>query len=301
MLWRQSSTPRVRRSRSSTIGRADALRGRLVAALTAAGCIAADDEADTILEHVEATCGADDVEREVTALASRRASGERLEYLVGWKDFAGIRVELDEGVFIPRWQTETLVDLAVAAAAASESPTPHVLDLFAGSGAIACAIAARLPGASIVAGEADPTALACAARNAARFGVHLYESDVDGGIPSELGGRFDVLTANVPYVPSGEMRWYEREWAAELPSTREGGHDGLRWTRLVAARARHWLRDGGWLLTEIAAEQEPEARRLLAGCGFDEIDLLDDPDGDPCVLRGRLRAGVGISGDPAPP
>lgn len=197
--------------------------------LRAAGCVFAEDEARLL--------GDDET------LIARRIAGERLEHVLGWVDFGGVRVAVDPGVFIPRPQT---VDLAEQAA----SLRPRVaLDLFAGSGAIAAVIAARNPGARVIA--ADLHVSECLRHNC----DEVYTSDVDGGIPTELEGRVDVLTANVPYVPTAALQYVPHD--GERVSAIDGGPDGLDWTRRLIACAPRWLRPGGTLLTELAASQVP--------------------------------------------
>ena len=205
--------------------------------LRAAGSVFAEDEARLL--------GDDE------ALIARRIAGERLEHVLGWTEFAGLRIEVDPGVFIPRPQTEALAEHA-----ASLRPQV-VLDLFAGSGAIACVVKAHNPGARVVAAELDPAALACARRNAEHFGIEVVAADVDDGVPIELEGRVDVLTANVPYVPTGELVFVPHE--GEPPAALDGGRDGLDWVRRVAAIAPRWLRPGGALLIEIPADADPPA------------------------------------------
>jgi release factor glutamine methyltransferase len=203
--------------------------------LRAAGSVFAEDEARLL--------GDDE------ALIARRVAGERLEYVLGWAEFAGLRIEVDPGVFIPRPQTEALAEHAA-------SLQPRIaLDLFAGSGAIACVVKARNPAARVIATELDPVALACARRNGERFGVEVVAADVDKGVPVELEGRVDVLTANVPYVPSGELAFVPHD--GEPDAALDGGSDGLDLVRRVARIAPRWLRPGGALLIEIPADADP--------------------------------------------
>ncbi|HEX6713848.1 MAG TPA: methyltransferase [Thermoleophilaceae bacterium] len=204
----------------------------VVERLRAAGSVFAEDEARLL--------GGDE------ALIARRIAGERLEHVLGWVDFGGLRLDVDPGVFIPRPQTEALAEAAAALRPAL------ALDLFAGCGAIACVVKARNPGARVVAGELDARALACARRNGSRFGVEIVASNVDDGVPPELEGRVDALTANVPYVPAGELPFvpHDGEPAAAL----DGGADGLDWVRRVTAIAPRWLRPGGVLLYEQPGE-----------------------------------------------
>lgn len=177
----------------------------------------------------------------------RRERGEPLAHVLGWVHFGGLTVEVDPGVFAPRPQTEVLAEQAAALAPAV------ALDLFSGSGAIASVVAERNPGARVVAAELDVAE--CLRANALRYGFEVVASDVDGGVPTDLEGVVDVLTANVPYVPTRALPFvpHDGEPAAAL----DGGADGLDWTRRVVAIAPRWLRPGGVLLTECAADQVP--------------------------------------------
>jgi release factor glutamine methyltransferase len=200
----------------------------VVERLRAAGSVFAEDEARLLAGD--------------EALIARRIAGERLEHVLGWVEFGGLRLEIDPGVFIPRPQTQALAEQA-----ASLEPTV-ALDLFTGCGAIACVIKARNPAARVLAAEADPAALACARRNGGRFGVEVVAADVDDGVPAELEGLVDVLTANVPYVPTSELRFVPHD--GEPDAALDGGADGLGWVRRLKQVAPRWLRPGGVLLYE---------------------------------------------------
>jgi release factor glutamine methyltransferase len=210
----------------------------VVERLRAAGSVFAEDEARLL--------GGDE------ALVARRIAGERIEHILGWTEFCGLRIEVDPGVFIPRPQTEALAEKA----AALEPRT--ALDLFAGCGAIACVVKQRNQHARVVAAELDAAALASARRNGARFGVEVVASDVDAGVPPELEGQVDVLTANVPYVPTGELAFVPH--AGEPDAALDGGPDGLDWVRRVLAIAPRWLRPGGVLLYEQPGEASAAER-----------------------------------------
>jgi|SRR3954447_4930431 release factor glutamine methyltransferase len=210
----------------------------VVERLRAAGSVFAEDEARLLGDDEE--------------LIARRIAGERLEHVLGWADFAGLRLEVDPGVFIPRPQTEALAEQAAAL-------RPGIaLDLFAGCGAIACVVKVRNPAARVIAAELDATALGCARRNAARFGVEVVAADVDEGLAAELEGRVDVLTANVPYVPTVELPFVPHD--GEPEAALDGGTDGLDWVRRVQAVAPRWLRRGGVLLYEQPGEGSASER-----------------------------------------
>ena len=227
----------------------------VVERLRAAGSVFAEDEARLL--------GDDE------ALIARRIAGERLEHVLGWVDFAGVRVEVDPGVFIPRPQTEAVAEWAAALRPAV------ALDLFAGCAAIACVVKARKPEVRVVAAELDAAALACARRNGARFGVQVVAADVDDGVPAELEGRVDVLTANVPYVPSAELAFVPHD--GEPDGALDGGRDGLDWVRRVAAVAPRWLRPGGSLLVEVAEDARARAavEELMTAAGLTVAEIAD--------------------------
>ena len=189
--------------------------------------------------------------RDIESLVVRRERGEPLAHVLGWVELCGLTIEVDPGVFVPRPQTA-----ALAAEAAALAPAIAV-DLFAGSGAIASVVAARNPSARVIAGELDVTE--CLHGNALRYRFEVVTSDVDDGIPVELEGAVDVVTANVPYVPSGEVQYVPHD--GEPRTAIDGGPDGLDWTRRVVDCAPRWLRSGGVLLTECAVDQVPHLPR----------------------------------------
>jgi len=189
-------------------------------------------------------------------MVDRRAAGLPLEQVVGWADFCGLRIAVDPGVFVPRRRTEFLVRQAVALA----PPRPVVADLCCGTGAVGAALAAALDPAELHATDIDPAAVRCARRNLAAAGGHVYRGDLFEPLPVALHGRVDILAANVPYVPTGEVALLPAEARLHEPRVAlDGGGDGLDVLRLVAAQALLWLAHGGSLLVEISDRQEPQA------------------------------------------
>ncbi len=224
----------------------------LITRLRSAGCVFAEEEASLLREA--ATDDAD-LERMVRA----RIGGEPLEYVVGFADFCGVRVALDRGVFIPRQRTEALVRIAASLA----PPDPTVLDLCCGSGALGLVFAVLRPDADVHAADIDPLAVANARRNLPR----VYEGDLFAGVPAGL--RFDLVLANVPYVPTAELALMPVEAREHEPvATHDGGADGLAVLRRVLADAPAWLRPGGCVLFEVAEAQRPALDGLrLETCG----------------------------------
>ncbi len=233
-------------------------RDAVAARLRAAGCVFAEEEADLIL----ATAG---TAAEAADLVERRAGGLPLEQVVGWAEFHGRRVVVEPGVFVPRRRTEFLVDRALAAA-------PHarvVVDLCCGSGAVGAALAAALAPLELHAADVDPAAVRCARRNLAEWGAQVHRGDLFAALPQRLRGRIDLLAANVPYVPTGEIALLPPEARDHEPRTAlDGGGDGLDVLRRVAAGAPRWLAPGGRLLVETGERQAPHAVEAFTRSGL---------------------------------
>lgn len=231
----------------------------VIARLRAAGCVFAEDEA-RLLTETAATQG------ELATMVTRRAAGEPLEYVLGWAMFCGLRIAVTPGVFVPRRRTEFLV--RQAAALADTAPSPVVLDLCCGSGAIGAAVAAALGGAELHATDIDPAAVACARRNVPAGG-RVYEGDLFRPLPAGLRGQVVILAANVPYVPTQEISLLPAEARLyEARTALDGGTDGLEVLRQVVAQAPPWLAPGGSLLTETSERQATVAASLVRQAGL---------------------------------
>jgi release factor glutamine methyltransferase len=230
----------------------------VVQKLRAAGCVFAEEEAE-LLE----SCAAD--ADDLAAMVDRRASGLPLEQVVGWAAFCGLRIAVRPGVFVPRRRTECLVRQAVAVAPARAT----AVDLCCGSGAIGAALAATADIARMYAVEIDPVAVECARGNLAEAGGVVLQGDLYGPLPPDLRGRVDILVANVPYVPTGEVALLPPESRLHEPrSTVDGGADGLDVLRRVADGAATWLAAGGHFLVEASADQAPAAGGILEHAGL---------------------------------
>jgi release factor glutamine methyltransferase len=254
------------------------LKTGIVARLRAAGCVFAEDEADVLLATSTEPATLDQ-------MVSRRASGVPLEQVVGWADFAGVRVIVHPRVFVPRRRTEALVRAAVAVT----QPGATVVDLCCGTGAIGAAIAAAVPALRLWASDVDPLAVRCARENLAALGADVRHSDVDHAVPVHLRGHVDVITANVPYVPSTEVAYLPTEARVHEPRTAlDGGVDGLSVLRRVAAQARYWLRPGGWLFTECALDQADAATAVLRDAGL-IATAANDTDLEVAIVAGQRR------------
>jgi release factor glutamine methyltransferase len=243
--------------------------------LAEAGCIAAREEADELLR---AAAGDPDV---LDHLVSRRTIGEPIAWLTGAVTFCGVELFVAPGVYVPRSQTEPL-----ARRAATLLPSVGVaVDLCTGVGAIAAVLAAAVPTARVLATELEKVAVRCARRN----GVEVLEGSLDDPLPRELERRVDVMTAVVPYVPSGSLRLLPRDVQAFEPRLAlDGGVDGMDLLVQVVRRSTRWLRPGGWLLLELGGDQAGPMGRLLHELGFDGLDVMADEEGGPRAICAHL-------------
>ena len=261
-----------------------------VDALQLAAHLRGEDVAETrrlmVLGGVEAPDGYAD-------LVAERASRVPLQHLTGRAYFRGLELEVGPGVFVPRPETELLVDLAARSIAGREAPV--VVDLATGSGAIALAVKQEWPAATVYAVELTDLAHAWAVRNRDRLGldVAIDRGDARHAYP-DLVGVVDVVTCNPPYIPDDQVPVDPEVRDHDPREALYGGRgDGLGLPLAMAARAAALLRDGGTLVMEHADTQGAALPRALAGTGdwdkvVDHLDLLGRPR---CVVASRHRVG----------
>ncbi len=205
------------------------------------------------------------------ALSLRRAAGEPLAYLVGYKEFFGLRFVVDKRVLVPRPDTETLVQWALDVMRASPVTCPTVLDLGTGSGAIAVAIAHSID-CTVLAVDASTDALAVAKQNALRLGANVtfqQSSWLD-----VIKGKFHCIVSNPPYIADGDshLAALKHEPTAALCA----GADGLDDIRTIIKDAPTSLHNGGWLLLEHGYDQAKAVRDLLTQRGFSLVESRHD-------------------------
>jgi release factor glutamine methyltransferase len=237
----------------------------LVARLRAAGCVFAEDEA--ALLHEAAADAA-----ELETLVQQRIAGQPLEHVVGWVDFAGLRLRLGPGVFVPRPRSEYLVQVAASAL----TPGGMLVDLCSGCGAIGLAVTERIK-AEVHLAELDPVAAGWARINAAgRAAVH--EGDLFDALPDELRGRIDVVTVVAPYVPTDEIALMPHEARDfEPPLALDGGDDGLVVVRRIVSASSDWLAPGGQVMLEVAGHQAESTVRACVAAGLVAcVDIAED-------------------------
>jgi release factor glutamine methyltransferase len=242
--------------------------------LEAAGCVAADEEADELIGSAQG-------DGELRQMLARRLTGEPLAWITGRTTFCHLDVTVVPGVYVPRWQSEPLALMA----ARLLPPTGQAVDLCTGTGAVAMVMRSAHPAARIVGTELDPVAAACARRN----GLVVYEGSLDEPLPAELASQVDVMTGVLPYVPTDSLRLLPRDVQRFEPTRAlDGGTEGLRFISTVVRRSPRWLRRDGWLLLEAGSDQIPAVAAMMTASGFRHVDAILDAEGDPRGLCGRL-------------
>ena len=246
-------------------------------ALAGAGCVAAGDEAAELLH---ASGDGDDLRR----MVARRLTGEPLAWITGTTPFCGLDVSVDRGVYVPRWQSETLARWAAGVL----PPAGRGVDLCTGTGAVALVMQSSRPDAAVVATEVDPRAARCARGN----GVVVYRGSLDEPLPASWASRVDVMVGVPPYVPDRALHLLPRDVQRFEPRLAlDGGPDGLALVRAVVRRSPRWVRPHGWLGLEVGGDQIDEVAALFEGEGYRAVEVLEDADGDERAVCGRLTAG----------
>jgi release factor glutamine methyltransferase len=239
-------------------------------------------ERSWVIAHGEAPIDAVRIE----SLLARRAAGEPLAYLTGWRAFHGIELQVTPDVLVPRPDTETLVDWALALLE-GQPAAPRVIDLGTGSGAIALALKLEMPHARVSALDVSREALAVARANAARLALDVacHEGSWWDAVP---GQTFNLALANPPYVAVGDLHLaaLSHEPAQALVPAGDRG-DGLADIERIVAGAPAHLASGAWLLIEHGVEQAAAVGALLEAQGFEGARTRLDLAGRPRVTGAR--------------
>jgi release factor glutamine methyltransferase len=215
----------------------------------------------------------------IETLAARRLRREPIARITATKEFWGLPLRITPDVLVPRPQTETVVEQALAAVdrTGRRARALRIADLGVGSGAILIALLAELPNACAVGTDRDPAALALARENARRLGVAARAAFVACDFGAAVAPGCDLVVTNPPYIRTDEI-------AALEPDVREfdprgaidGGIDGLAAYRVIAIHARHILTPGGRLIAEIGKGQGDAVAAIFAAAGFGGISIVPD-------------------------
>lgn len=229
----------------------------------------------------------DDVAAAYDAAIRRRAAGEPLQHILGWESFRGLRLRVTRDALVPRPETESLVDWALALLPPGRRV---VVDVGTGSGCVAAAIADARPDARVVAVDLSPAAAQLARENVCALGFASRVAVVVGDLLTAIGAdRVDLVVANPPYLPDALLATLPREvrdWEPRVALS--AGADGLALLRAIAAGSRRVLRGGGWLVMETAGELHVEpVAALLRSDGYAEVAIRVDLTGTRRFVAGR--------------
>jgi release factor glutamine methyltransferase len=222
----------------------------------------------------------------------QRCVGVPLQHLTGEQMFYGLRLSVEPGVFVPRPESEVLVDAGLEALdrmATEGIVEPLVVDVGTGTGAIALAVASARPSARVHATDVDPRAVALARRNAEDLGlserVTVHRGDLLDPLPGWLRGRVDVLLSNPPYLSEEEHANLPDEVLADPRHALVGG---TTMHARTAEAAADWVRAGGSLIVEMGPDQEGDVRAIFGSNGLSGVEVLLDLAGRARIVRGTV-------------
>lgn len=220
------------------------------------------------------------------ALLQRRLSGEPIAHILGYREFYGLKLKVTPDTLIPRPDTETLVEAALAKLPSVANL--KVLDLGTGTGAIALAIAHNRPNTNVLAVDASQAALDVAIENAARLKITNVQFILSNWFAALDAQKFDVIVSNPPYVAADDIHLTQGDLPWEPISALAAGPDGLGDIRQIIASAPQHLNPHGWLLLEHGYDQAGRVAALLKKAGFGAIATVKDLGSNDRVTFGQL-------------
>ncbi len=231
------------------------------------------------------------VEKKAEEYTERRIAGEPVAYITGSWEFYGLPMKVTPDVLVPRMDTELLVDIAKELLTGRKMDA-RILDLCCGSGCISCSVGHELPATRLVAVDISASALEVCRQNLAMNRLSsraiTVQADATASPPMSLG-RFDMIIANPPYIPSDEIltldasvRDYEPIWALD------GGEDGLKFYKSIIKYWKSLLQPGGMLLFEVGEGQAEPVREMLLSAGFRSVESRRDTLGVERVIVGVM-------------
>jgi release factor glutamine methyltransferase len=222
---------------------------------------------------------------------ARRTKRVPLPHLTGKKEFWGLEFEVSPAVLIPRPETETLVDAAIAHLAGVANPI--VVDIGAGTGCVAIAIASEISDAVVYTSDVSPEAIKIAKRNAERHDVQVRVAVLEGNlfdpVPAEVMGKVDSVVSNPPYIPTAEIDRLQPEVACYEPrGALDGGPDGMNYHKEIIEAARTVLKPGGWVHQEVGIYQAGDVAWFARESGYSDARITEDLAGIGRIVSARL-------------
>lgn len=227
----------------------------------------------------------EDEEAAFNTLLARRKAGEPVAYIIGYRDFWSLRLNVEPSTLIPRPDTERLVELALERLPQGEG---RVLDLGTGTGAIALAIASERKDITVTGVDLRAEAVALAAKNGLENGINnaqFMQSSWFSNVPAQ---RFSMIVSNPPYIDPEDPHLSQGDVRFEPKSALVADDHGLADIRTICQKSPEYLIDGGWLLIEHGYDQGEAVRTLFSGAGFIDVETQHDYAGLDRVTLGRF-------------
>jgi release factor glutamine methyltransferase len=225
----------------------------------------------------------------ITAMAQRRLAHEPVARILGVKEFWGMPFRLNDETLVPRPETETVVEAALAALGSRRQQALHIADLGTGSGALLLALLSECPTALGIGTDLSQNAISCAHRNAHALRLHERASFTVCNYGAALKGSFDLVVSNPPYVRRGDITTLPPEVRLFDPARAlDGGEDGLGGYRAIATDAGRLLASGGLILVELGTGLVSGVVSLFSAAGLAVESPRPDLSGTPRALLARL-------------
>lgn len=216
-------------------------------------------------------------------LVRRRAQGEPLQQILGETEFYSRVFKVEQGVFIPRPETERLVEEAAALVAPPDRRllAPVAVEIGCGTGIVGISLALEIPRLTVHATDINPLAVQLTKHNAHTLGaearIHVQQGSRFDPLPAHLKGQVDLVVSNPPYIRAEDIPGLAAEVADHDPvEALDGGPDGLVFYRALASSVGEWLRPGGHVAVEIGDEQGQDVEDIFAASGLEDIRVIRD-------------------------
>ena len=223
-----------------------------------------------------------DAQKEYEIAVQKLAEHIPLQYIIGEQEFMGLRFKVNSNVLIPRQDTETLVEQVLKIV----KPGMKVLDLCTGSGCVLISVLKNAPELTGMGSDISKTALLVAKENA-----KLHEVDAEwvrSDLFDNITETFDVIMANPPYIPTGEILSLMPEVRDFEPENAlDGGADGLDFYRKITGQVKDYLNPGGYVYMEIGYDQGEAVSELMRNAGFTEVEVIKDLARNDRVVKGK--------------
>ena len=287
LLSRGMTVAQARRALADAFGRAGLDSPELDARLLAGHALGFDRTRLTV--ESERSLNDGDIQA-LAALAARRLNREPVARILGVKEFWGLSLRLNEATLVPRPETETVVEAALAAIdrGGSRGRALRIADLGTGSGALLIALLSELPNANGTGTDVSRDALTAARDNAERLGLASRADFTIGDFGAALTGAFDLVVSNPPYIASGDIAALPPEVRTDPVRALDGGADGLDCYRVIAGQAPRLLKPDGDLVVELGLGQESDIAAMFLQAGLVPSPARPDLAGVPRALHARV-------------